>query len=93
MAALNEGGFYFRKWISNDSHILYTLPLSEISAASTKLDLNNTSIEHTLGMIWNPKIDTLLIKVSDRETPMIRRGILSYASLVFDPLSILLGII
>ena len=31
--------------------------------------------------------------VSDRETPMTKRGILSYTSTIFDPLGILLSII
>ena len=34
-------------------------------------------------------MDTLQIKVSDRETPMTKRGILSYSSSIFDPFGIL----
>ena len=94
MAVLKEGGLRLTKWTSNDSQILDTLPLSEISAASVNLDLDDTSIERALGILWNPKIDTLQIKVSDRETPMTKRGILSYtSSSIFDTLSILLPII
>ena len=94
MAALKEGGFRLTKWTSNDSQILDTLPLSEKSAASVNLDLDDTSIERALGILWNPKMDTLQIKVSDRETPMTKRGILSYtSSSIFDTLSILLPII
>ena len=93
MAALKEGGFRLTKWSSNDSQILDTLPLSEKSAASVNLDLDDTSIERALGILWNPKMDTLQIKVSDRETPMTKRGILSYTSSIFDPLDILSPII
>ena len=94
MAVLKEGGLRLTKWTSNDSQTLDTLPLSEISAASVNLDLDDTSIERALGILWNPKIDTLQIKVSDRKTPMTKRGILSYtSSSIFDTLSILLRII
>ena len=93
MAALKEGGFRLTKWTSNDSHILDTLPLSEISAASVNLDLDDRSIDRGLGILWNPKMDTMQIKVSDRETPMTTRGILSYTSSIFDPLGILSPII
>ena len=89
MAAFKEGGFRPTKWSTNDSQILDTLPPSEISAAPVNLDLDDTSIERALGILWNPKIDTLQIKVSDRETPMTKRGVLSYTRSIFDPLGIL----
>ena len=73
--------------------ILDNLPLSEISAASVNLDLDDTNIERALGILCNPKMDTLQIKVLDRETPMTKRSILSYTSSIFDPLGILLLII
>ena len=69
------------------------MPVSEISAVSVNLDLDDTSIKQALGILWNPKMDTLQIKVSDRETPMTKRGILSYTSSIFDPLGILSPII
>ena len=55
MAALKEESFRLTKWTSNDSHILGTLPLSEISAASVNLDPDDTSIERGLGILWNPQ--------------------------------------
>ena len=93
MAALKEGGFRLTKWTSNDSWILDNLPLSKILAASINLDLDDTNIKCALGILWNPMMDTLQIKVSDRETPMTKRGILSYTSSIFDPLGILPPII
>ena len=81
MAVLKEGGFQLIKWTSNDSQILETLPLSEISTASINLDLDGTSIERALGILWNPKMDTLQIKNSDREIPMTKIGILALSKL------------
>ena len=89
MAALKQGRFRLTKWSSNDSWILDNLPISEISAASVNLDLDDINIERALGILWNPKMDTLQIKVSDRETPVTKRGILTYTSSIFDPLGIL----
>ena len=58
MTALKEGGFQLTKWTSNDSQILDTLPLSETSAASINLDLDDNSNERALDVLWNPKMDT-----------------------------------
>ena len=96
MTALKEGSFRLTKWTSKDSQVVPlsdTLPLSEKSAASINLDLDDTSIESALGIQWNPKTDTLQIKVSDRDTAMTKRSILSYTSSMFDILGILAPLI
>ena len=96
MTAVKDGSFRLTKWISNDGQVIPlsdTLPLSEKSAASINLDLDDTSIESALGIQWNPKTDILQIKVSDRDTAMAKRGILSDTSWMFDILGILAPLI
>ena len=96
MTALKEGSFRLTKWTSKDTQVIPlsgTLPLSEKSAASINVDLDDTSIESALGIQSNPKTDTLQIKVSDRDTAMTKRSILSYTSSMFDILGILAPLI
>ena len=63
MAVLKERGFRVTKWTLNDSQILDTLPISEVSAASINLELDDKSIEYVLDILWNPKMDTLQFQI------------------------------
>ena len=69
------------------------LPSAELSPSSINLDLEDTSIERVLGILWNPRKGSLQIKVSKREVSLTKRGILSYLSSIFDPFGILTPII
>ena len=46
-----------------------------------------------LGILWNLGTDVLQIKVTTKDVPLTKRGILSYTSSIFDPLGILAPII
>ncbi len=50
------------------------------------LDLDHLPIERTLGVLWNVDTDEFNYRVSMKETPMTRRGILSATSSLYDPL-------
>ena len=63
-------------------------PSAELSPTTINLDL-----EDALGMLWNPQKDSLQIKVSKREVPLTKRGILSYTRAIFDPFGILTPVI
>ena len=69
ITTLKTGGFRLTKWISNDQEILSALPSGELSPSSINLDLEDTSIKRVLGILWNPRKDSLQIKVSNREVP------------------------
>ena len=51
--------------------------------------LYDISIERALEILWNPVTDALQIKVTAKDVPLTKRGILSYTSSIFDPLAIL----
>ena len=55
------------------------------------LDLNAgvLPVERILGVQWNVDADTLTFKITVRDKPPTRRGILSATSSVYDPLGIL----
>ena len=87
-ASLERGGFHLTKFSSSHPQILSVLPDSDLS--STMLDLNlDTAETKVLGIIWNPTLDKLEVKVKVKYKPLTRRGILSMISQLFDPIGFL----
>ena len=91
--ALSEGGFRLTTWVSRDQQTLKVLPSQEVSSTLINLGFGDISIERALGILWNPGTDVLQIKVTAKDVPLTKRGILSYTSSIFDPLGILAPII
>ena len=67
--------------------------LGKLSLVSINLDLEDTDIERALSILWNSHKDSLQNKVSKREVPLTKRGILSYTSSIFEPFGILTPVI
>ena len=57
----------------------------EVSSTLINLDFDDISVEIVLGALWNLSIDALQIKVTAKDVPLTKRGILSYTSTIFDP--------
>ena len=75
--------------VSNNQEILkHTTQKLLLKNKLVNLDLNQTSIERTLGILWVPEQDVLRVKVINKEVPDTKRGILSFVSSIFDPLGI-----
>lgn len=83
---LSRGGFRLTKWISNDHKVLENIPQSERAASVVDLALDEIPGERTLGIQWNVGADKFCFKVVAKEKPLTRRGVLSVASLLYDPL-------
>ncbi|XP_063969477.1 uncharacterized protein LOC135157524 [Lytechinus pictus] len=83
---LRKGGFRLTKWVSNDKEVLETVPPTERAASVVDLDLDHLPIERTLGVLWNMDSDMFSFKVSPKDVPATRRGILSATSSLYDPL-------
>ena len=79
---LSMGGFHLTKWVSNDREVLASIPQCERAKSVVNLDLEDLLIECTLGAQWNIETDEFGFK----DKPLTRRGILSIASSVYDPL-------
>ena len=88
---LSRGGFRLSKWLCNDKDVLDSIPRSERASSVLDLDLNAgvLPVERTLGVQWNVDADTPTFKITARDKPPTRRGILSATSSVYDPLGIL----
>ena len=87
---LKTSEFNLTKFVANNQEILkYTTQELPLKNKLVNLDLDQTSIEQMLGLLWSPEQDVLRIKVINKEVPNAKQGILSFVSLIFDPLGIL----
>ena len=87
---LKTSAFNLLNLVSNNLEILkYTTQKLLLKNKLVNLDLNQTSIERTLGILWVPEQDVLRVKVINKEAPDTKRGIMSFVSSIFDPLGIL----
>ena len=88
---LSSGGFKLTKFISNSPKILEELLTYGFSQKHSivDLDLQNTPIQRTLGVLWDMENDLLKVKAIQKEIPMTKRGLLSLVSSIFDPLGII----
>ena len=87
---LKIGGFNFTKFVSNNSEIdKYTRQQLPTAKDLVNLDLDETPIERALWVLCDPKQDVIKINTVNKEVPNVKRGILSFASSIFDPLGIL----
>ena len=85
---LSKGGFRFTKWISNSKSVINSVPESERAPSGKDLnfDQNTVLTERALGVQWNVYADTFSFKITKREKPATRKGILSIICSVYDPL-------
>ena len=74
------------KFISILKHTTQEFPFKN---KLVNLDLNQTSTERTLRILWDSEQDVLRIKVINKEVPNTKRSILSFVSSIFNPLGIL----
>ena len=83
---LARGGFRLTKWVSNSREVINALPESERSSSVKDLDFAEPHLERALGVQWNVASDQFAFKISVKDKPATRRGILSVVSSVYDPL-------
>ena len=83
---LSKGGFRLTKWISNSRKVIESVPESERAISVKDRLLNRLPTERALGVRWDVETDTFGFKISLKDKPITRRGILSIVSSVYDPL-------
>ena len=85
---LSRSGFRLTKWVSNRKRVLEAIPECERAAQAQLIDLSNDTLpaETALGIFWDVESDTLGYRVTDKDKPVTRRGILSKVSAVYDPM-------
>jgi hypothetical protein len=91
---LQTAGFTLRKWASNHSKFLDTIP-EELQETQQTLSLDNEDGVTTLGLQWNPKNDQLQVKNNISHvkptdfTASTKRKVLATTAPIFDPLGLL----
>ena len=82
------GGFRLTKWISNNRAVLNAIPQNERSNELKDISLENEELptERALGLQWDAEADKFTFKVCSKDKPLIRRGLLSKISSVYDPI-------
>ncbi|KAK3754770.1 hypothetical protein QZH41_007277 [Actinostola sp. cb2023] len=83
---LARGGFRLTKWISNSKRVIESIPESERAAAVKNVDFDDSLTERALGVRWQVESDKFGFKITAKDKPPTRRGILSIVSSVYDPL-------
>ena len=88
-ALLSEGGFYMRKWTSNDPSILADFPNGDLEMP--KGNSENPYFK-LLGAVWSSIKDTFSYKIPDFPPVKSKRDIASQIASVFDPCGWLLPV-
>jgi len=90
---LNTAGFTLRKWASNHSACLDTIP-TELQETQQTLSLDKEDGVTTLGFLWDPAADQLQFKNIKQvqtidSTMSTKRKLLAITESIFDPLGLL----
>ena len=78
--------FHLTKWVSNSKAVMESIQTKERLNPHVCLDISNSFVERTLGIIWNTDSDTLQVSSVSKSFPNTKRGVLSFVSSIFDPL-------
>jgi hypothetical protein len=88
-----KGGLRLHKVTSNSEAVLNSVPIEDRAVTSHDLptqahDASGIPIERALGVHWCIQNDTLQFRITMKDKPLTRRGVLSTIGSVFDPLGL-----
>ena len=83
-----RGSLRLHKFVSNDRTVMDSIPCSERAAGIKDLDLAFAKLpmERALGIQWCVESDNFKFRVTLKDQPLTRRGILSTVASLYDPL-------
>jgi len=83
-----KGGFRLHKFTSNSKEVVESTPVESRAKEIKELDLNHDLLppERVLGIEWNIENDAFKFRITLKDKPLTRRGILSTVSSIYDPL-------
>ena len=83
------------KIASNSQEVMAAFPPEDHASDNKNLYLEEdaTAVQRSLGLDWNPKLDTFSFKVADGDKPYTRRGVLSTINSLYDPLGFVAPVI
>ena len=83
---LSKWGFRLTKSISNCRKVIESVPSLERAVSVKDPLLDQLPCERALGTRWDVETGTFSFKISLKDKPYTRRGILSIVSSIYDPL-------
>ncbi|KAK3738374.1 hypothetical protein QZH41_005730 [Actinostola sp. cb2023] len=91
----SKGGFRLHKFTSNATEVIQSIPKQELADGMKNLDMDveTMPIERALGVQWCVESDTFQFRITLKDRPFTRRGILATVSSVFDPLGLVAPVI
>ena len=84
------GGFNLTKFLSNNIEVIKSIPeeYCRSNIDFKELECGEAQKERALGVIWNIQKDTFGFRISLKQKPATKRGMLSELSSVYDPLGL-----
>lgn len=84
----STGKLRLHKFISNSTTVLKSIPKEECAESVKDLDmaLGETLMERALGVQWCVSSDDFQFRITVKEHPLTRRGVLSTVASIYDPL-------
>ena len=83
-----KDGFRLHKFTSNSKEVVESTPIESRAKEIKELDLNHDLLppERVLGIEWNIENDAFKFRITLKDKPLKRRGVLSTVSSIYDPL-------
>ncbi len=83
-----QGGFRLHKFISNRKEVIESIPAEDRAKGIKDLDLEHKELpsERVLGIEWCVESDAFQFRITLKDKPFTRQGILSTVSSIYDPL-------
>ncbi|KAJ8022438.1 hypothetical protein HOLleu_37335 [Holothuria leucospilota] len=87
----SEGGIRLHKFISNSTVVTESLDTDDLASNTRDLNLlkENDHVERALGMHWCIEADQFTFRITLKDYPCTRRGILGTVNSVYDPLGLI----
>lgn len=86
-ALCKTGNLRLHKFVSNDAKVIAAIPPEEHAPAKDlDMTLGELHIERALGIQWCIEADEFQFRITVKQNPLTRRGVLATVASVFDPL-------
>ncbi|XP_076869830.1 uncharacterized protein LOC143521148 [Brachyhypopomus gauderio] len=86
-ALCRTGRLRLHKFVSNDKVVIASIPPEECAQTrDLNMALGELHIERALGVQWCVEADEFQFRVTVKENPLTRRGVLSTVASIYDPL-------
>ncbi|KAK3727738.1 hypothetical protein QZH41_005197 [Actinostola sp. cb2023] len=85
-----KGGFRLHKFMSNTKEVIESVAVEDRAKGIKNIDLDKEPLplERVLGVEWCIESDTFRFRITLKDKPLTRRGILSTVSSIYDPLGL-----